>query len=84
MLDQERLLAALNDDLKACREAARFDASEENKQRNTMEFSATTTHLMRTESVGDNQSELEKIIRSLESNPFLRRYPRWCGRSQAA
>ena len=45
---------ALNDDLKACREASRFDASQEDKQRNTVEFNAVTTHLMWIESVGDN------------------------------
>jgi hypothetical protein len=44
LLDHKRLLAALNDDLKACREAAKFDPSEEVKQRNNVEFSALTTH----------------------------------------
>ena len=83
MLDQERLLSAINEDLKACREAARFDTSEQDKQRYSVEFSALTTHLMWTESVGDNQPELEHIVHSLEANPFLRRYERWRKRSQA-
>jgi hypothetical protein len=82
VLDHEKLLTALNDDLKACREASRFDASREDKQRNTVEFSALATHLMWAESVGDNQPELERIVHSLEANPFLRRYRRWRGRSQ--
>jgi hypothetical protein len=31
LLDREKLLTALNDDPKACREASRFDASQEDK-----------------------------------------------------
>jgi len=50
-----KLLKALNDDIQACREASRFDASQEDKQRNTVEVSALTTHLMWAESIGDNQ-----------------------------
>jgi hypothetical protein len=82
LLDLEKLLKALNDDLQACREASRFDSSQEDKQRNDVEFSALTTHLMWVESVGDNQPELESIVHSLEANPFLRRYQRWRGRSK--
>ena len=82
LLDHQKLLTALNDDLKACREASRFETSQEDKQRNTVEFSALTTHLMWAESVGDDQPELERVVHSLEANPFLRRYQRWSGRSQ--
>jgi hypothetical protein len=42
-----------------------------------VEFSALTTHLMWTESVGENQAELERIVHSLEANPFLRGYQSW-------
>jgi len=78
LLDQERLLKAISEDLKTCREAARFDLVDENaKERSDLEFSTLTTHLMWTESVGNNQTELQRIIHSLEENPFLRRYPRW-------
>jgi hypothetical protein len=82
LLDHEKLLEALNNDLKACREASRFDAAQEDKQRNTLKFSALTTHLIWAESAGDNQPELERIVHSLEANPFLRRYQRWRERSQ--
>jgi hypothetical protein len=81
LLNHEKLLKALNEDLQACREASRFESSQEHKQRNTVEFSALTTHLMWAESVGDNQTELERIVHSLEANPFLRRYQRWRSRS---
>jgi hypothetical protein len=82
VLDHEKLLIALNDDLKACREAARFKLPDEDKQRSDVEFSALTTHLMWTESVGEDQAELERIVHSLEANPFLHGYRRWRGRSQ--
>ena len=78
MLDQHRLLKAIHDDLKACREAARFSPVDANaKERSDLEFSTLTTHLMWTESVGNNQTELERIVHSLESNPFLSGYQRW-------
>ena len=78
-----KLLKALNDDIQACREASRFDASQEDKQRNTVEVSALTTHLMWAESIGDNQPELERMVHSLEASPFLRRYERRRRRSKA-
>jgi hypothetical protein len=80
LVDHEKLLKALNDDLQACREAAQLNSPEED-QRNAVEFSALTTHLMWAESVGDNQADLERIVHSLEANPFLRRYQRWRSRS---
>jgi hypothetical protein len=80
LLDHEKLLKALNEDLKACRESAQLNAPVED-QRNAVEFSALTTHLMWAESVGDNQADLERIVHSLEANPFLRRYQRWRARS---
>ena len=78
MLDQERLLKAIREDLQTCREGARFKLVDENaKERSDIEFSALMTHLMWTEAVGNNQEELKRIVHSLEENPFLHRYPRW-------
>jgi hypothetical protein len=45
LLDHAKLTKAIGDDLKACREVARFASSEEIKQRKDVEFSALTTHL---------------------------------------
>ena len=83
MLDPNLLLRALNDDLKACREAARFNSSEEDKQRSDLESSTLTAHLKWTESAGYDQSGLDRIIRSLEANLYLSGYQRWRKRSQA-
>jgi hypothetical protein len=83
LLDHERLLKAIREDLQTCREGARFKLVDENvKERSDIEFSALTSHLMWTEAVGNNQTELERIVHSLEKNPFLSRYPRWRGRCE--
>jgi len=80
LLDHEKLLKALNNDLQACRETAQLNSTEED-QRNAVEFSALTTHLIWAESVGNNQPELKRIVHSLEANPFLRKYQGWRARS---
>jgi hypothetical protein len=77
LLDQKKLLRAIEDDLRACRESAQFDSPGQDKLRSNVEFSALTTHLIWTESVGDNQAELEHIVHSLEANPFLRGFQSW-------
>ena len=69
MVDRLRSLRAIDEDLKACREAARFNSSEEIQQRTDVEFSALTTHLMWAESVDDNQGELSP---TKLRNPFGR------------
>ena len=82
MVDPERLLRAICDDLKVCREAALTDSFDEiTRDRNNVELSALSTHLAWAESVGNNQTELERIVHSLEANPFLCRYQRWRSRS---
>ena len=84
MLDQERLLKAIREDLNTCKEAAAKLVDENAKERSDLEFSTLKTHLMWTEAVGNNQTELERIVHSLEENPFLRRYPRWRERCETA
>jgi hypothetical protein len=74
---------AIREDLNTCREAARFKLVDENaKERSDLEFSTLMTHLMWTEAVGNNQTELERIVHSLEENPFCVDNPRWHGRCE--
>jgi len=70
-------MSAIEDDLQACRESGQFDSREQDKLRNTVEFSTLTTYLMWTEFVGENQAELERMVHSLEANPLLRGYQSW-------
>jgi len=84
LVDHQKLLQAIGDDLQMCRESGRFRRTDyPAADRSTLEFSTLTTHLMWAESVGDNQTELERIVHSLEANPFLQRYPRWRRRCEA-
>jgi len=83
VFDHRRLLEAIKDDLKRCKEAARFKSTDEKaNMRNNVEFSALMTHLLWTESITDNQTELGRIVKSLEGNPFLQAYPRWRSRCE--
>ena len=83
MLNYRRLLEALKDDLRRCKEAARFKSTgDKTNLRGNVEFSALMTHLIWVESVEDNQNELTRIVNSLEGNPFLRAYPRWRSRCE--
>jgi hypothetical protein len=83
LLDPNRLLKALNDDLNACREANRFNSSDEDKRRGDSAFSTLTAHILWAESARYDQAELERIIRSLETSPFLSGYQHWRKRSEA-
>ena len=78
MVDHQKLLQAIQDDLQMCRESGRFRVADNpSVDRNTLEFSALTTHRIWAESVGGDQTELERVVHSLEANPLLRGYPRW-------
>ena len=45
MLDHQKLMNAINDDLQACREAGQLNASDEQaKERNTLELNTLMTH----------------------------------------
>ena len=77
MLDPKRLLEALRDDLTACREAGRFISTDEGRQIISLECRALCRHIVWVKSVGYDQSELERVIRSLEENALLSGYQRW-------
>jgi hypothetical protein len=84
LLSQEKLLKVIDEDLKICRRAAeqldRTDAP--GKERNILEFNILMAHLGWAERAGTDQAELERVVRSLETNEFLRGYQRWRERSE--
>jgi hypothetical protein len=84
VLDQKRLLKAIDDDLMTCREAGRLNSTNGSaKERNILEFNTLKAHLQWAKSVDTDQTDLERIVHSLEANPFLSGYPRWRERCQS-
>jgi hypothetical protein len=75
MLSQEKLLKAIDSDMRVCRSVNPTDAS--GKQRQILELTTLTRHLNWAKSAGDDQAELERVVGSLEVNEVVRRYQRW-------
>jgi phage shock protein A len=86
MLSQQKLLKVIDDDLKVCREAAeRMNPSDTRaKEQNILEFNTLMNHLTWVQRAGSDQAELERVVRSLESNELMRGYQRWRERSETA
>jgi hypothetical protein len=82
--NQQKLLDVLNGDLKVCRGAAgQLNPTDaKGKERNILEFNTLLQHLQWAQGAGDDPSELERIVRSLEKNGFVRGYQNWRERSQ--
>ena len=84
MVNREKLLKVIDDDLKVCRGAAErlHPTDTPGRERNVLEFNTLMAHLQWTERAGTDQAELERVVRSLETNEFLRGYQRWRDRSE--
>jgi hypothetical protein len=76
MLSQTKLLKSIDDDLQRCREALN-PTDEPGTERRRIELSTLLNQLLWTNKVGDNQAELERIVDSLERNPFLGDHQPW-------
>jgi hypothetical protein len=61
---QQKLLTALDAEITRCRNESPTDEGE--KDRRTLELKTLTTHLLWARRVGDNQRELDLIVRALE------------------
>src|SRR5690348_429842 len=77
MLSQRKLIAAIQEDLAVCRKNGRELTDSQSLEQKKLEVAALLRHLQMTEEVGYNQAELERVLRSLESNPALKAYQRW-------
>jgi hypothetical protein len=84
MLSQDKLLKVIDEDLNYCRGAVeRLNPTDtKGRERNILEFNTLLQHFQWAERAGDDQEELEKIVRSLETNGFLRGYQDWRERSE--
>ena len=78
MLSQERLLKAIDDDLRVCNAAEPAPGDEQGRDHRTLELTTLINHLEWTKRAGTDQTELEKIVVLLEriQNP-VRSYQRW-------
>jgi hypothetical protein len=75
MLNQQRLLNALEAGMRICRDATPTDES--GKKRQTIELAILTSHLRWAQTVGDDLTMLEQIVQSLETNEAVRGYQHW-------
>ncbi len=86
LLGKRMLALAIKDDLDACEAAAKRMCSDdvEGKERNRTEYNLLMVHLKWTQRESHEQSALEKIVRSLETNDALRAYQGWRERGQTS
>ena len=76
MLSQEKLLRALDIDIRICRNARHTPNDEHGKKRQILELAALIQHLQWAESAGNDQTILEQIVQSLEKNAVVG-YQHW-------
>ena len=86
MLGKRMLALAIKDDLDACEATGKRIRSDdvEGKERNRTEYNLLMVHLKLTERESHEQSALEKIVQSLETNDVLRAYQGWRERGQTS
>ena len=80
------LALAIKDDLDACEATGKRMRSDDikGKERNRTEYNLLMAHLKWTQRESHEQSALEKIVRSLETNDALRAYQGWRERGQTS
>jgi hypothetical protein len=80
------LALAIKDDVDACEATGKRVRSDdvEDKERNRTEYNLLMVHLKWTQRASHEQSVLEKIVRSLETNDSLRAYKGWRERGQTS
>jgi hypothetical protein len=77
MLSQEKLLRVIDADLHVCRNSTLDLADERGSARRKLEIITLVNHLTWTNKAGHNQTELERIVHSLEINPVLGGCQHW-------
>jgi hypothetical protein len=76
MLNQEKLLKVMAEDLRVCREATHASTDALGRDRQIMEIATLTRHMEWAENANGNQGVLEEIVRSLEKNMVVH-YQEW-------
>jgi hypothetical protein len=76
MLSQQKLLKAIDADMRACRDATLAPTDTPGKDRQILELATLTSHLQWAQTAGDDQSVLEQIVQSLEKSVVVG-YQHW-------
>lgn len=74
MLNQKRLILAIQEDLAECRKQGRGLDDIQALERRKLEVAALLRHLQMAEEAGDDQVELQRVVKSCEANPVLKAY----------
>ena len=77
MLSQNNLIRVLQDELEVYREAGRNLTDVHSLERVKAEVAAVLRHLQMTDEAGEDQVELEQVVKSLEENPLLGSHQKW-------
>jgi hypothetical protein len=75
MLSQKMLLKAIDADMIVCTAANPTDA--QGRERRILELGTLTNHLEWAKRAGSDQRELERVVKSLETNSVVAGYQHW-------
>jgi hypothetical protein len=76
MLSRQKLLKAIEDDLKVCREAKHPPDDVKGRDHQSLEIATLVTHAQMAYEAGDDQNKLEQVLQSLEKSPVVG-YQHW-------
>jgi hypothetical protein len=76
MLSREKLLKAIDDDIKVCRDAKPSPDDVQGRDRQKLEVATLLRHAQMAHEAGDDQTKLEQVVQSLEKSPVVG-YQRW-------
>lgn len=82
MISRQKLLKAIEDDLKVCREAKHPPDDVQGRDRQILEAATLVRHAQMAYEAGDDQEKLEQVLQSLEKSPVAG-YQHWRERSTA-
>jgi hypothetical protein len=81
MVSQEKLLKAIEEDIRVCRAGKHTEV--DGMARQNLEFNKLIRHLEMVNDAGDDQAKLEVIVQSLETNLAVGRHQHWRELSKA-
>lgn len=77
MLSPKKLTLVIQEDLAMCRKAGRILTDTQVLEAEKLEVATLLRHLQMTEEAGEDQIELERVVKSLEANPLVANHQDW-------